>query len=83
MKLSKFAHFKIRGQVIRTMKHINLLLKEETELHGMTASSIQKEEGSFHQHIGLKLKEETTKCYIWNIVSHDAETQTLRKVGQF
>ena len=65
------------------MKHINLLLKEETELHGMTASSIQKEEGSFHQHIGLKLKEETTKCYIWNIVSHDAETQTLRKVGQF
>jgi hypothetical protein len=59
------------------------LLKEETELHGMTDSSIQKEEGSFHQHIGLKFKKETTKNYSWNIASHGAETQTLRKVGQF
>jgi hypothetical protein len=58
------------------------LFKEETELHGMTDSSIQKE-GSFHQHIALKFKEETTKCYIWNIASHGAETQTLRKVGKF
>jgi len=35
---------------------LTLLLKEETELHGMTASRIQKEEGSFHQHTGLKKK---------------------------
>jgi len=49
----------------------------------MTDDSIQKEERSLHQHVGLKFTEETTKCYIWNIVSHGAENQTHRKVGQF
>jgi hypothetical protein len=49
----------------------------------MTHSSIQKEEGSFHQHTGLKFKKETTEFCNWNIASHGAEIQTLRKVGQF
>jgi len=49
----------------------------------MTHTSIQKEEGSFQKHNGLKFKKETTKSCIWNIASHSAEIQTLRKVGQF
>ena len=48
---------------------ITLLLNEETELHGMTHTSIQKEEGSFQKHTGLKFKKETTKSCIWNIAS--------------
>ena len=44
----------------------------------MTDKSIQKE-GSFHRHIGLKFKEETTKCYIWNRASNGVETQDTSK----
>lgn len=80
-RVCTFQNKRTSNQHYETHK-ITLLLKEETELHGMTASSIQKE-GSSHQHIGLKFKEETTKCYIWSIISHGAETQTVRKVGQF
>ena len=46
-------------------------------------SSIQQEEAIFsHQHIGLKFKEEISKCYIWSKALCDAETWTLGKVSQ-
>jgi hypothetical protein len=43
-------------------------------------SSIQQED-SFSQQIGLISKEETRKCYIWNIALFGAETWTLQKVN--
>jgi hypothetical protein len=47
-----------------------------------TFFNIQKEEVSFHQQIGPKLKEETSKCCIWSIALYGAETWTFRKVDE-
>jgi len=41
-------------------------------------NSVQQEEGSFHQQIGLKL----AKRYILSIALYGAETWALRKVDQ-
>jgi len=43
-------------------------------------SSIQQEEDSFYQQIGLTFEEETNKikCYIWGMALYGAETWTLR-----
>ena len=41
-----------------------------------------KVEAPFHQHTGLQLQDENSKCYIWSIALHGAETSTLRKVAQ-
>jgi hypothetical protein len=43
---------------------------------------IQLEEYSFHQPVGLKLKEETSKCNIWSMPLDGAETGTHRKVDE-
>jgi predicted HD phosphohydrolase len=48
----------------------------------MEKSSIQPEEDSFHQEIGLNLRKKLVKCYIWSIALYGAETWTLRKVEQ-
>jgi hypothetical protein len=45
-------------------------------------SSIQQEESSFHQEIGLTFNEEIVKCYILSIALYGAETWTLGKVDQ-
>jgi hypothetical protein len=45
-------------------------------------SEIQKGEGSFHQQIGIKLKEKLVRCYIWNIALYYSVTLTLREVDQ-
>jgi hypothetical protein len=45
-------------------------------------SSIQQEEGYFHQQIGLKFKEETSKLLQFEHSFYAAGTWTLRKVGQ-
>jgi hypothetical protein len=45
-------------------------------------SSIQQEEGSFHQQTKLKFKEKLVKCYILITVLYGAETWALRKVDQ-
>jgi hypothetical protein len=39
-------------------------------------------EGSFHQQIGFKFKEEITKCYTWSIALYGTETWKLRKIDQ-
>jgi len=45
-------------------------------------SSIEQEEGSFYQQIGLELTEESNKCYIWSAALCGTETGTLRGQGQ-
>jgi hypothetical protein len=46
-------------------------------------SSIELEEGSFHQQNGFKLKEETSReCNIWTVTLCGTETWTLLKVDQ-
>jgi hypothetical protein len=50
-------------------------VKLNPDCHGR--SSMQQEEGSFHQQVGLKFKEETielVKCYIWSIAWYGTET---------
>jgi hypothetical protein len=47
-----------------------------------TKSRFQQDEESFHQHIGIKFKEETIKCYILSRALYGAETLTFRKVNQ-
>ena len=47
---------------------------------GHGKNSIQQEEGSLRQHIGVKYKEEDSKVYIWSIDVHGAENWTLRKI---
>jgi hypothetical protein len=42
-------------------------------------SSIQPEEGSFHQLTGLNLRNELVKCCIWVIALYGAETWILSK----
>jgi hypothetical protein len=44
--------------------------------------SIQQHEDSFHQQIGLNLRKNLEKCYIWSIALYGAETWTLQKVDQ-
>jgi len=45
-------------------------------------NSIQQEESSFHQQIGLKFRKKLVKCYIWSIALYGAETGTLWKIDQ-
>jgi hypothetical protein len=37
---------------------------------------------SFHQHSGLRVKEETGRCYTWGVAVNGTETGTLQKVDQ-
>jgi len=45
-------------------------------------SNFQQEEGSFHQQIGLKFKEETSKVCHWSRALYGAKTWTLWEVDQ-
>jgi len=46
--------------------------------------TIQQEENCFHQHIGIKFKEETSSVLLLElaVASYGAETWTLSKVDQ-
>ena len=44
--------------------------------------NVQKDEGPFHQQIGLNVRKKPIKCYIWSITFYGAETWTLRKLDQ-
>jgi hypothetical protein len=49
----------------------------------MAKANFKKDEGSFHQHTGLKnTRKELVKCYIWSIAVYGAEIWTLRKVDE-
>ena len=45
-------------------------------------SSLQQQEHSFHQKIGITFKEEAINCYIWSVALYGADSWTLGKLSE-
>jgi hypothetical protein len=48
----------------------------------MTKAAFNRKKTLFTSKLGLELRKELVKCYIWSIASYGAENSTLRKLDQ-
>jgi predicted HD phosphohydrolase len=48
----------------------------------MTKAAFKKEKALFTSKLGLSLRKQLVKCYIWSTALHGAATRTLRNVDQ-
>jgi hypothetical protein len=79
-QLGNVEYFNCLGSMIINYTRCTKELKSRI---AMAKAAFKKEEGSFHQHTGLKnLRKELVKFYVWSIALYGAETWTHRKVDQ-